>query len=368
MELVAGRGLWPRGTQKNASAGRRAAHRRQGRMALTAAPRGRRAPRPLPGNVMLGKSGAKPMDFGLARDRDAMAGRSRRRRHDDHALTRSPTVAPPDGLKGSIVGTFQYMSPEQMEGREADSRRHLGARLRCCNEMTTGKRAYEGRDAGRASSAPSHADTPRPLTEVAPMSPPALERLILQCLAKDPDERWQSAGDVRRELSIRFRAAAACRAHARLRRRSAVTRGRNRAAVGRGSRCRRSSPPRLARSAVGRLARPQPARALHRQRNRPEGTVPAAGRRGVVAGRLVLLLRGGGQRRHAAALRCARSTIAGAAGARTERLAGVLVAGRTQHRFLRVRQAAARCRWTAARPRSCAMRRTHAAARGRSRA
>ena len=152
-----------------------------------------------PGNVMLGKSGAKLMDFGLARA-TAMGGPVSASGATMTALTQSPTMASPLTAEGSIVGTFQYMSPEQMEGREADSRADIWALGCVLYEMTTGKRAYEGATQASLISAIMR-DTPRPLAEVAPMSPPALERLILQCLAKDPDERWQSAGDVRRELS-----------------------------------------------------------------------------------------------------------------------------------------------------------------------
>jgi len=152
-----------------------------------------------PGNVMVGKGGAKLMDFGLARA-TATSGPVSGSGTTMAALTQSPTRVSPLTAEGTLVGTFQYMSPEQLEGQEADSRSDLWALGCVLYEMATGKRAYEG--ATQASLISSiMRDTPRPLSEIAPMSPPALERLVLQCLAKDPDERWQSAGDVRRELA-----------------------------------------------------------------------------------------------------------------------------------------------------------------------
>ncbi len=152
-----------------------------------------------PGNVMLGKGGAKLMDFGLARA-TVSSGPISGSGATMAALTQSPTMVSPLTAEGTIVGTFQYMSPEQLEGNDADARADLWALGCVLYEMATGKRAYEG--ATQASLISSiMRDTPRPLSELAPMSPPALERLILQCLAKDPDERWQSAGDVRRELA-----------------------------------------------------------------------------------------------------------------------------------------------------------------------
>ncbi|HEX6791224.1 MAG TPA: protein kinase [Candidatus Krumholzibacteria bacterium] len=150
-----------------------------------------------PGNIMLTKSGAKLMDFGLARA-TGLAGSST----GDAtvaALTHSPTVAQPLTAEGTIVGTFQYMSPEQLEGRESDARSDIWALGCVLYEMATGKRAYEGSTQASLISAIMR-DQPRPMAEIAPMNPPALERLVLQCLAKDPDDRWQSAGDIKREL------------------------------------------------------------------------------------------------------------------------------------------------------------------------
>jgi len=150
-----------------------------------------------PGNIMLTRGGAKLMDFGLARA-TGLAGAG----NGSGALggmTQSPTIAQPLTAEGSIVGTFQYMSPEQLEGREADPRSDLWALGCVLYEMTTGRRAFDGATQASLISAIMR-DAPRPMTELVPMSPPGLDRLVRQCLAKDPDERWQSAGDIHREL------------------------------------------------------------------------------------------------------------------------------------------------------------------------
>jgi Tol biopolymer transport system component len=159
-----------------------------------------------PGNVMLTKTGAKLMDFGLARGAtgSSLAGSSsggsdRTAGTVMAALTQSPTVAAPLTAEGTIVGTFQYMAPEQLEGKEADARSDIWALGCVLYEMATGKRAFEGKSQAGLISAIMK-EEPRPLVELSPMAPPSLERLVKVCLAKDPDERWQSAGDVRREL------------------------------------------------------------------------------------------------------------------------------------------------------------------------
>jgi Tol biopolymer transport system component len=144
-----------------------------------------------PGNVMLTKSGAKLMDFGLARVASLAAAPG--------TLIESPTVSRPLTAEGTIVGTFQYMAPEQLEGKEADARSDLWALGCVLYEMATGKRAFEG--ASQASLIVAIMEhEPRPILELQPLSPPALERVVRQCLAKDPDKRWQSAGDLAREL------------------------------------------------------------------------------------------------------------------------------------------------------------------------
>jgi len=150
-----------------------------------------------PGNVMLTKSGAKLMDFGLARAAGLAAAPG--------VMTESPTVSRPLTAEGTIVGTFQYMAPEQLEGKEADPRTDLWALGCVLYEMATGQRAFEG--ASQASLISSiMKDEPRPMGALEPdpaspgAPPPALDRIVRECLAKDPEERIQSAHDVRLQL------------------------------------------------------------------------------------------------------------------------------------------------------------------------
>ncbi len=145
-----------------------------------------------PGNVMLARSGAKLMDFGLSRASSAPSfatGQS------------SPTMAPPLTAEGTIVGTFQYMAPEQLEGREADVRSDLWALGCLLYEMATGRRAYEGASPASLISAILK-DEPRPISDLAPMAPASLDRIVRACLTKDPDQRWQSAHDL--ALALRW--------------------------------------------------------------------------------------------------------------------------------------------------------------------
>ena len=151
-----------------------------------------------PGNVMVTKSGAKLMDFGLARA-TAAAGPVSASGATMAALTQHPTVASPLTAAGAIVGTFQYMSPEQLEGREADSRADIWALGCVLHEMATGQRAFDGRSQASLISAIMTAE-PAPISQVAPLSPPALDRIVARCLAKDADDRWQTARDLMHEL------------------------------------------------------------------------------------------------------------------------------------------------------------------------
>ena len=142
-----------------------------------------------PGNVMLSRSGAKLMDFGLARG--GVLGIS----SVASATSQSPTIAQPLTAEGSLVGTFHYMSPEQLEGRDADARSDLWALGCVLYEMTTGRRAYEGSSPASLISAILK-DEPRPMAEITPMTPRGLDRVVRACLAKDPDQRWQNAHDL----------------------------------------------------------------------------------------------------------------------------------------------------------------------------
>jgi len=145
-----------------------------------------------PGNVMLTGSGVKLVDFGLAKFAAARpAGLS--------GVTSLPTQAPDLTAEGTILGTFQYMAPEQLEGKEADARTDIFAFGAVLHEMATGKKAFEGSSQASLISAILR-DEPRPISQVQPMTPPALDRVVKTCLAKDPDDRWQSAHDVATEL------------------------------------------------------------------------------------------------------------------------------------------------------------------------
>jgi serine/threonine protein kinase len=144
-----------------------------------------------PGNIMLTKSGAKLMDFGLAKYTTALAQRA--------AMSGLATVESNITVKGEIVGTFQYMAPEQLEGKEADARTDIFALGTVLHEMATGKPAFTGKT--RASLIGNIMNSePAPITTLHSLSPPALERVIKTCLAKDPDERWQTAHDAKLEL------------------------------------------------------------------------------------------------------------------------------------------------------------------------
>ncbi len=152
-----------------------------------------------PGNVMLIKSGAKLMDFGLARA-TGMAGPAEGSGVTVAALTQSPTVAQPLTAEGTIVGTFQYMSPEQLEGKEADARSDLWALGCVLYEMATGKRAFEAKSQASLIGAIMHAE-PAPISQVTPMAPAELDRIVRACLVKDPADRVQSAHDLKLQLA-----------------------------------------------------------------------------------------------------------------------------------------------------------------------
>ena len=144
-----------------------------------------------PANVMLTKSGAKLLDFGLATQSGPapLAAALTEMTQEHSKLTGA----------GMIIGTFQYMAPEQLEGREADARTDIFAFGEVLYEMATGKPAFSG--ASRASLIAAIMTTePPPISQLQPLTPPALERVVKKCLAKDPDERWQSASDLASEL------------------------------------------------------------------------------------------------------------------------------------------------------------------------
>jgi hypothetical protein len=147
-----------------------------------------------PVNVMLTKAGVKLLDFGLAKLGGPQPVRELSRLSTLATEDRSPLTA-----EGTIVGTLQYMAPEQLEGKDVDARTDIFALGAVLYEMTTGRRAFEGENAASLIAAILTTD-PSPISDTQPMTPPALDRLVRMCLAKDPDERWQSARDVAREL------------------------------------------------------------------------------------------------------------------------------------------------------------------------
>jgi len=148
-----------------------------------------------PGNIMLTKSGAKLMDFGLAKATPAAVPPA-----SSLTMTMShPSADQPLTAQGMVVGTFQYMSPEQVEGEEADARSDIFALGAVLYEMASGKRAFKGKSQASIVAAILASD-PQPISAVQPMSPPALDRVVRTCMAKDPDERWQTAHDVKLQL------------------------------------------------------------------------------------------------------------------------------------------------------------------------
>ena len=142
-----------------------------------------------PANVMRTRSGIKLLDFGLAK---AFS--------QDSDLTSAQTSGPDVTEAGAVLGTISYMPPEQLEGKPVDSRSDIFAMGATLYEMVTGRKAFTG--ASRASIASAILrDKPRPISEATPLAPSRLDRVIATCLEKDPDERWQCAADVRRELA-----------------------------------------------------------------------------------------------------------------------------------------------------------------------
>jgi serine/threonine protein kinase len=134
-----------------------------------------------PGNIMLTKSGAKLLDFGLAKVRSSAVG--------DETLTQALTS------EGTLLGTLQYMAPEQLEAKEVDSRTDIFAFGEVLYEMATGRKAFAGRSQASLIANIMHVDPP-PVSTMQPATPPALDRVIQRCLAKDPNQRWQNVRDL----------------------------------------------------------------------------------------------------------------------------------------------------------------------------
>src|SRR6201981_1322456 len=144
-----------------------------------------------PGNIMLTATGTKLLDFGLAKPSVTLA---------TAATLTVTTPNSPVTEQGTIVGTFQYMSPEQVEGKELDGRSDIFSFGAVLYEMVTGKRAFEGKSQLSVASAILEKEPP-PISTTKPLTPPALDYSIRKCLAKTPDERWQSASDLKSELN-----------------------------------------------------------------------------------------------------------------------------------------------------------------------
>jgi serine/threonine protein kinase len=149
-----------------------------------------------PANIMLTKTGAKLLDFGLAR----ASSPQRELSSSLSATLTSPERMAPLTAEGTVVGTFQYMSPEQVEGREADPRSDIFALGATLYEMATGLRAFDGKTTASVIAAVLERQ-PRPISEAQPASPAALGRIVKTCLAKQADDRWRSAYDVKLQLS-----------------------------------------------------------------------------------------------------------------------------------------------------------------------
>jgi predicted Ser/Thr protein kinase len=142
-----------------------------------------------PGNVMLTRGGAKLLDFGLAK----IDGPVR------FSGSVAATASQPLTAEGTILGTFHYMSPEQLEGKEADARSDIFSFGAMFYEMVTGRKSFEGSSHASLIAAVMSANPP-PVSTVQPMASPMLDHIVQRCLAKSPDDRWQSAGDLQSEL------------------------------------------------------------------------------------------------------------------------------------------------------------------------
>jgi serine/threonine protein kinase len=147
-----------------------------------------------PGNIMLTKSGVKLMDFGLAK---AMSS------HEQPSGLTVTVAVPPGGqpltTQGTLLGTLQYMSPEQLEGKEADARSDIFALGAVLYEMATGRPAFTGQSQASIVAAVLVSEPPS-ISMAQPTASPALDRVVKACMAKDPDERWQTVHNVKQEL------------------------------------------------------------------------------------------------------------------------------------------------------------------------
>jgi len=158
-----------------------------------------------PANVMVTKGGAKLLDFGLAKPAAPVVATG--------ALSMRPTTPATLTAHGTILGTFQYMAPEQIEGLEADARTDIFAFGALLFEMITGRPAFDGQTRASLLGAILK-DTPPRVSSLQPAAPPALDRLVATCLDKDPEDRYQSARDLLRDLQWIATTSERDRAHA----------------------------------------------------------------------------------------------------------------------------------------------------------
>ena len=150
-----------------------------------------------PANILVTKSGVKLLDFGLAKASAELA-------------ANMATLAGPATGAGAIVGTLHYMSPEQVEARDADVRSDIFAFGLVLYELITGKRPFDGTSSGSII-ASILKDQPQPIAELCPGTPKGIDRIVRTCLEKDPDQRWQSARDIKHALDWEMADAAAGR-------------------------------------------------------------------------------------------------------------------------------------------------------------
>ena len=146
-----------------------------------------------PGNIMLTATGVKLLDFGLAKLKASVA------LADVSSLSALPTQEQPLTDKGTVLGTFQYMAPEQLEEKDCDPRADIFAFGAVLYEMVTGKKAFEGKSRASLIAAILSSEPPA-MKVLEPTTPPALDRTLKRCLAKEPDARWQTALDLQSEL------------------------------------------------------------------------------------------------------------------------------------------------------------------------
>jgi serine/threonine protein kinase len=143
-----------------------------------------------PANVMLTKEGAKLLDFGLAKQHQTVA---------VAGFSQLPTIDKELTAEGTILGTLQYMAPEQLEGKDVDPRTDVFAFGALVYEMATGRKAFSGGSQASLISAIMSSEPP-PISTLQPVVPDALDRVVRRCLAKDPEDRWQTMRDIELEL------------------------------------------------------------------------------------------------------------------------------------------------------------------------